>query len=73
MDFRAATDRATGACITLADIATVAGVSDNAIRRARLTPGTDSYRSPPEDWEKAITKLARERAQKLEQLAEELE
>ena len=35
MDFKAATDRAIRSCITLADIADAAGVSHNAIRRAR--------------------------------------
>ena len=74
MDFRKATDRATSACITLAGIAAAAGVSDNAIRRARLDPRSgDSYRRPPDGWESAIAKLARERAAELVRLAEELE
>lgn len=73
-DFKNATDQATGACITLADVASAAGVSDNAIRRARLDPASgDSYRSPPAGWEAALAKLARERAAELVKLAEELE
>jgi len=74
MDFREATDRVTSACITLADIAAAAGVSDNAIRRARLNPRSgDSYRSPPEGWQAAIARLARQRAKELEALARRLE
>jgi hypothetical protein len=74
VDFKAATDRAIGTCITLADIAGAAGVSDNAIRRARLDPDSgDSYRRPPEGWQSAIAKLARERAADLVRLADELE
>lgn len=74
MEFKEASDRATGTCITLADIAAGAGVSDNAIRRARLDPRSgDSYRRPPDGWESAIAKLARERAAELVRLAEALE
>ena len=73
MDFREATDTATETCITLADIADAAGVPHQSLRRARLDPGTDSYRSPPVGWESAIAKLARERAAELVELAEELE
>ena len=73
MDFKAASDQATAACITLQDIATAAGVSHNAIRRARLKKNGDSFRSPPTNWQSAIAKLARERAAELVKLAEELE
>ena len=73
MDFKTATDKATGACITLQDIAGAAGVSHNAIRRARLKKNGDSYRGPPDRWESAIARLARERAAELVKLAEELE
>ena len=48
-------------------------MSDATIRRARLAPETTSYRSPPQRWEKAIAKRARERARELLGLAEELE
>ena len=73
MDFKIASDRVTGACVTLDDIAVVAGVSDSLIRRARLDPKGPSFRRPPENWEQAIAKLARERAGELLELAEELE
>ena len=73
MDFKTASDRVTGACVTLDDIAVAAGVSDSLIRRARLDPAGSSFRRPPAGWEKAIAKLARERAGELLKLAEELE
>ena len=73
MDFKTATDRAIGACITLQDIADAASVSHNSIRRARLKPNGNSYRTPPDAWESAIAKLARERAAELVKLAEKLE
>ena len=73
MDFRPASERATQTCITLADIAVASGVSHQSLRRARLDSSTESYRPPPAGWEKAIAKLARERAGELVKLAEELE
>ncbi len=73
MDFKTASDRVTGACITLDDIAVAAGVSDSLIRRARLDPKGSSFRRPPDGWEGAIAKLARVRARELVELAEELE
>ncbi len=73
MNFKNFTSRATATCITLADIAEACGVADNSIRRARLDPTTEAYRNPPPEWEKAVAKLARERAGDLVKLAEELE
>ena len=73
MDFKQATDRATTTCITLVDIGEASGVTHHSVRRARLDPRTASYRPPPQGWEKAIAKLARERAGELVKLAEELE
>ena len=73
MDFKTATDRATGASITLEAVADAAGASHNAIRRARLKKNGDSYRNPPKGWEGALASLARKRAGDLVALAEELE
>ncbi len=73
MDFKTASDRVTGACVTLDDIAVAAGVSDSLIRRARLDPKGSSFRRPPDGWEMAIAKLARVTATELVKLAEELE
>src|SRR5690606_35000923 len=52
-------------CITLADIAEASGRAEATIRQARLDPSTDSYRSPPEGWERAVAKLAKKRAREL--------
>jgi len=73
MNFREATDTLTKSCPTLADLAKTAGVSPGLIRQARLDPKASSYRNPPEGWEVAIAKLARQRAKELERLAKELE
>ena len=73
MDFRGASGRATGACITLADIAKEVDIAPQTLRRARLDSKTRGYRPPPQGWQKAIAKLARERAGELVKLAEELE
>ena len=73
MDFRDASDRATGACITLADIAEAAGTAPQTLRRARMDPTSTGYRPPPSGWESVLAKLARERAAELVKLAEELE
>ena len=73
MDFREASSRAIGSCITLADIADELGPAPQTIRRARLDSKTRGYRPAPDGWEKAIAKLARERGGELVKLAEELE
>ena len=72
MDFKAATDRMT-ATITLADLSAEMGTSNATVRQARLDPRGSSYRTPPAGWEKAIAKLALERAAELVRLAKELE
>ena len=71
MDFRDATDELTR-CPNLADVSREAGVSDGLIRQARLDPKSTSYRRPPEGWQTAVGRLARERAAELVRLAEEL-
>ena len=73
MEFQEASDRATGACITLADIAKECGTAPQTLRRARIDSESPNYRRPPDGWEAAIAKLARERAAELVELAEELE
>jgi len=59
--------------ITLADLSAELGMSDAAVRQARLDPEGSSYRTPPGGWEQAVAKLARERAGELVKLAEDLE
>lgn len=70
MDFKTATDRLTRT-VTLADIAKAAGVSANAIRRARLE--TAEARKPPAGWQAVVAQLARARARELDALARQLE
>ena len=73
MDFKTATDRLSAAKITADDIAEAFGVVRNTIARARLDPSSPAYRSPPENWEPVLVRLARERIMELSKLVEELE
>ena len=73
MNFTTATDRATRASITLADIGTACGVSRSAIDRARMDPQSPHARQPPEGWQGCISKLCRKRALDLLKLADALE
>ena len=72
MNFVEASDALTG-CPTHEHIATAAGVSVQTVRQARLATDHPNNRPPPQGWQKAIAKLARERAGELVRLAEELE
>ena len=72
VDFKAATDILTRR-ITADEIADAAGVSISSIARARLDPASSAYRSPPEDWEIVLARLARERTEEFKELAEQLE
>ena len=72
VDFKTATDRLLRS-ITLADIATAAGVEPNTIRRARLDESSPNYRRPPANWREIIMRLARERGGEMSELADELE
>lgn len=72
MDFVEATDRLTD-CPSLRALAEEMGAAHGSIRQARLDPSSSSYRKPPEGWESAVAKLARERAAELVSLAGELE
>jgi hypothetical protein len=71
MDFKTATDRLTER-ITADDIAEAFGVARNTIARARLDPSSSAYRSPPEDWQRVLARIARERSTELKQLADDL-
>ena len=72
MDFKTATDRLTER-VTADEIAMAFGVARNTIARARLDPSSSAYRSPPEDWETVLARLARELSAEFRELAEELE
>jgi hypothetical protein len=71
MDFKEATDRATGACITLEDVAQALGVFE--VARARMDPSNPNARPAPAGWERALARLARKRMEELARLAVALE
>jgi hypothetical protein len=73
MNFTAATDRATGASITLTDIADACRVSRNTVHRARMDPEHPNVRPAPDAWRICVARLCRERAAALVKLAEQLE
>jgi hypothetical protein len=72
MDFKEATDILTRR-ITADEIAEAAGVSISSIARARLDPSSSAYRSPPENWQPVLARLARERIKDLAGFIEKLE
>ncbi len=69
MDFKKATDVLFDH-IGHADLAKALGVSVPLIRQARLDSAAVAHRSPPEGWEKAVARLAKDRADKLLLLTE---
>jgi hypothetical protein len=71
MDFIEATDRLTKS-VTLADVARELQASYGLIRQARMDSTSTSYRRPPEGWEIAVAKLAKQRAEELLHLYQEL-
>ena len=68
--FKTATDLV---CLTAPEAAKLLGSTVSSIRQARLGTEKAGHRRPPQGWQKAIAKLARERAGELVKLAEELE
>ena len=72
ISFRESTDRMQPS-MDLAAIAQSVGLSYARIRQATL-PGCDpGHRPPPPNWRTVLARLARERAQELEELAAEIE
>ncbi len=71
MDFKTATDLLT-TCISHAEIADAAGVSIQSIRQARLDQNNPNHRPPPDGWEKAVIRLAKEKRRELKALIEQL-
>jgi GMP synthase-like glutamine amidotransferase len=68
INFRAATDELL-ACISHQELAEALGVSVASVRQARLGPGAAAHRNPPEGWERAVARLAQDRAARLVRLA----
>jgi hypothetical protein len=71
MRFREAID---GLCerIDHGDVAKALGVSVQTVRQARMRPETHAHRSPPEDWQDAVIRLAEERVWHYRKLIEEI-
>ena len=72
MNFKDATDQLIDR-VTLPEIAAACGASVNSVERARMNPGSNSYRNPPLGWEVAVARLARARGGDLLRLADVLE
>lgn len=71
MDFKAATDDLCGG-ISHEALAKALGVSVATVRQARLRPDAKAHRSPPENWEDAVIKLAGSQIQRYRDLISEL-
>jgi hypothetical protein len=71
MDFRKATD---DLCVGIHhdDIAEALGVSVQTVRQARMAPDVPAHRSPPDEWENAVIRLAEERLSHYRDLIERL-
>jgi hypothetical protein len=71
MTFKKATDRLFSR-VDHEDLAKALGVSIASIRQARLTRNALARRSPPQDWENAVLRLAEERVRHFGKLIEEI-
>jgi transposase len=71
MNFREATENLC-AGLSHEDLAKALGVSIATVRQARLRPDAKAHRSPPEDWESAVIRLAEERLFRYRELIERL-
>lgn len=70
-DFRKATDELF-AVVSHQELADALGCSVATVRQARLDASAKAHRSPPEGWEKVVTKLAEGRAGGFSRLAARL-
>jgi hypothetical protein len=71
MDFKKATEELM-AGMTRGEIADSLGVSEASVRQARLDVTAEAYRTPPKGWEAKVAKMARQRADRLNRLADKL-
>jgi hypothetical protein len=71
LDFRKATDELL-AGISHRELADALGCSVPSVRQARLDPTAKAHRSAPEGWEVEVRRLAKDRAARLQRLAERL-
>lgn len=71
MNFKKATDELLSP-VTLTDLAQALGVSVQSVRQARANEASTAYRSPPPEWERAVSKVAANRSERLQRLASAL-
>ena len=71
MDFKKATEELM-AGMTRGEIADALGCSEATVRQARLDDTANAHRNPPAGWEVKVAKLAKQRAERLQRLAERL-
>ena len=71
MDFKKATEELM-AGMTRGEIAEALGVSEASVRQARLDDTANAHRTPPVGWEAKVAKLAKQKAERLQRLAERL-
>ena len=72
MDFKKATDELL-ATFSHDELAIALGVSVPTVRQARLGSSAKAHRKPPDGWQKTVRRLAEERAERLQRLAEKLQ
>jgi signal recognition particle subunit SEC65 len=60
-------------CVPAPQAAEMFSLSAQTVRQMRLNPSHPNYRNPPATWRATFARLARERGERLEQLAVELE
>ena len=71
MDFKKATEELM-AGMTRGQIADALGVWEATVRQARLDESANAHRNPPEGWKGKVAKLAKQRAERLQRLADRL-
>jgi hypothetical protein len=71
MNFREAVD-ALCASLSHEDVAKALGVSLQTVRQARLREDSRAFRTPPKNWERALTRLAENRVAYYRRLIEKL-
>lgn len=68
-EFRSITDKLG---MEARDLAAHLGVPVQSLRQMRANPDSSAFRPPPPDWERVLSRLARQRALDLLKIANEL-